>query len=91
MKNIFVIGQCTLHWGRMEFGNIGNYYIIEPFFRELHRVFPQANIKLCFLKSDIPEYSQYKNAFVPGLSIIDVLMFNNPIQVKQMLTNYTLI
>lgn len=41
---IFVIGQCTLHWGRMEFGNIGNYYIIEPFFRELHRVFSSAQI-----------------------------------------------
>ena len=52
MKNIFVIGQCTLHWGRMEFGNIGNYYIIEPFFRELHRVFPEASIKTTFQMSD---------------------------------------
>ena len=45
MNTIFVIGQCTLHWGRMEFGNIGNYYVTEPFFRELHRVFPEAHIK----------------------------------------------
>ena len=44
MKRILVIGQCTLHWGRMEFGNIGNYYIVEPLFRELHRVFPHAEI-----------------------------------------------
>lgn len=43
--NILVIGQCTLHWGRMEFGNIGNYYIIEPFFQELHRTFPNAEIR----------------------------------------------
>lgn len=50
--NIFVIGQCTLHWGRMEFGNIGNYYVIEPFFRELHRVFPDALIKTTFQMSD---------------------------------------
>lgn len=42
--NILVTGQCSLHWGRMEFGNIGNYYIAEPFFRELHRVFPGASI-----------------------------------------------
>ena len=42
--NILIIGQCTLHWGRMEFGNIGNYYIIEPFVRELHKVFPDVNI-----------------------------------------------
>ena len=41
---IFLIGQTTLHWGRMEFGNIGNYYIIEPFIRELYRIFPQAEI-----------------------------------------------
>lgn len=52
VKEIFVIGQCTLHWGRMEFGNIGNYYIIEPFFRELHRVFPDAHIKTTFQMSD---------------------------------------
>lgn len=42
--NILVIGQLTLHWGRLEFGNIGNCYIVEPFFRELHRVFPDADI-----------------------------------------------
>ena len=49
---ILVIGQCTLHWGRMEFGNIGNYYIIEPFFRELNRVYPQAEIVTTFQMSD---------------------------------------
>jgi colanic acid/amylovoran biosynthesis protein len=42
---ILIIGQCTLHWGRMEFGNIGNYYIIEPLVRELYSVFPNAKIK----------------------------------------------
>lgn len=50
--NILLIGQCTLHWGRMEFGNIGNYYIIEPFVRELNRVFPDATIKTTFQMSD---------------------------------------
>lgn len=50
--NIFVIGQLTLHWGRMEFGNIGNYYIVEPFFLELHRVFPDAEIYTTFQMSD---------------------------------------
>lgn len=44
-KKILVIGQCSLHWGRMEFGNIGNYYIAEPFFRELHACFPGADIR----------------------------------------------
>lgn len=45
---ILVTGLCTLHWGRLEFGNIGNYYIIEPLFRELHRVFPEAEILTTF-------------------------------------------
>ena len=49
--NILVIGQCTLHWGRMEFGNIGNFYIIEPFFRQLHKEFPSATIKTTFQMS----------------------------------------
>ena len=50
--NILIIGQCTLHWGRMEFGNIGNYYIIEPFVRELYKVFPNAKIKTTMQMSE---------------------------------------
>lgn len=49
---ILVIGQCTLHWGRMEFGNIGNYYIIEPFFRELHHCYPNAVIRTTMQMSE---------------------------------------
>lgn len=45
---ILVTGLCTLHWGRLQFGNIGNYYIIEPLFRELHRVFPNGEITTTF-------------------------------------------
>ena len=41
---ILITGQTSLHWGRMEFGNIGNYYIIEPFVRLLHETFPMAKI-----------------------------------------------
>ena len=42
--NILVTGLTTLHWGRLEYGNIGNYYIIVPLFRGLHRTFPEATI-----------------------------------------------
>lgn len=49
---ILVIGQCTLQIGRLEYGNIGNYYIIEPLFRELHRTFPQADIVTSFQMTD---------------------------------------
>lgn len=44
MKKIFIFGQCTMHWGRMEFGNIGNYYITKPMFEQFRRVFPDAEI-----------------------------------------------
>ncbi|MDO6390228.1 polysaccharide pyruvyl transferase family protein [Pontibacter sp. BT731] len=49
---ILLIGQCTLHWGRMEYGNIGNFYIIEPFIRELHKTFVGAEISTTFQMSD---------------------------------------
>lgn len=44
-KRIMIIGQCSLQWGRMEFGNIGNFYIVDPMFAQLRRVFPDAIIK----------------------------------------------
>lgn len=50
--NILLIGQCSLHWGRMEFGNVGNYYIIEPFMRELHKAFPGSRVKTTLQMSE---------------------------------------
>jgi len=35
----------------MEYGNIGNYYIIEPLVRGLHRVFPNSEIRTTFQMS----------------------------------------
>lgn len=49
---ILLTGQCSLHWGRMEFGNIGNYYIIEPFIRELHKIFPGCEIRTTLQMSE---------------------------------------
>ena len=50
--NILVIGQTSLHWGRMEFGNIGNFYVMDPFFKELKRVFPNAQLKTTIQMSE---------------------------------------
>lgn len=50
--NIFVTGQGTLHWGRLEFGNLGNYYVMDPVFGELRRIFPDAVIRTTFQFSD---------------------------------------
>jgi colanic acid/amylovoran biosynthesis protein len=48
MNKILVTGLCTLHWGRLEYGNIGNYYIVEPLFRLLHKHFPNHEILTTF-------------------------------------------
>jgi len=49
---ILVTGLGSLQWGRLEYGNKGNYYIIAPVFYHLHRVFPEAEIITTFQLSD---------------------------------------
>lgn len=55
--------------------------------------FDNNNIKLYFIKTNFEhtKYKQFKNEFIPSLSIIDVMMFNSPEQIKQMLNEYELI
>lgn len=54
--------------------------------------FTKEGIELFFLKPNLEEYDQFEGVeFVPGLSIIDIMMFNSPEQIKTMLNQYTLI
>ena len=53
--------------------------------------FEKNGIKLQFQKSNSIKYSQYKNEFVPCLSILDVLMFNTPEEINIMLYQFQLI
>lgn len=53
--------------------------------------FEQNGIKLQFQKSNPINYLQYKNEFVPWLSILDVLMFNTKEEVKIFLNDYQFI
>lgn len=53
--------------------------------------FRENGIKLKFIKSNLPEYKQFNNTFVPGLSIIDVIMFNSKEDCKKMLSDFSLI
>ena len=50
--------------------------------------FKREGIELKFLKMNDIKYTQFKNQFVPSLSIIDALMFNSPEQIRVMLTEY---
>lgn len=53
--------------------------------------FAESGIELRFIKSKAIEYKQFDEAFVPWLSIIDLLMFNDRATLEQMLEAYELI
>jgi hypothetical protein len=53
--------------------------------------FEKEGIKLNFIKSTAGPYPQFKNAFVPWLSIIDILMFNDTTRVDKLLGEFELI
>lgn len=52
--------------------------------------FLKNHINLQFLKPQLLQYKQYKETFIPGLSIIDVLMFNSIEDIHLMLESYKL-
>jgi hypothetical protein len=51
-------------------------------------VFFQNGIELKFIKTRNIEYKQFDNEFVPNLSIIDVMMFKSPDDIKSLLNEY---
>ena len=53
--------------------------------------FKKHNIDLFFIKSQSQQYKQFKNVFVPNLSIIDILMFNERSHILSMLEQYELL
>jgi len=53
--------------------------------------FTENGIELKFLQTNFVPYKQFKNEFIPGLSIIDIMMFNHKEKITDMLNNYELI
>ena len=53
--------------------------------------YEKAGIKINFLKMNLPRYPQRRPEFEAGLSIIDVMMFNEPTQINKMLDDYLLL
>lgn len=53
----------------------------------------QGGVKLFFHEINLNFYSQRRGVenFIPGLSIIDVMMFNSPERINEMLDDFTLI
>jgi WbqC-like protein len=53
--------------------------------------FSKQDLSLFFIDSQEIKYQQFKNDFLPNLSILDVLMFNSKEQVKEYLNKYELV
>lgn len=76
-----VIALCKYRNADIYINSIGG---LELYNRE---EFMEKGIELKFIKTTTIEYKQYENVFIPNLSIIDVLMFNNLEKVKQYIKN----
>lgn len=77
-----VIDICLQEEGRVYLNALGGKELYD------RNVFAQNDLLLLFIQPILKEYKQYKEAFIPGLSIIDVLMFNGKEEVQIMLNNY---
>jgi len=53
--------------------------------------FKEQNISLNFIDNQLVKYAQFDNDFIPYLSIIDILMFNDIDKIKEMLGVYKLL
>lgn len=56
-----------------------------------YNAFEKNDLQLSFVETNRIVYNQFKNEFIPGLSIIDVLMFNGKEKTKILLEEYNLI
>ena len=54
------------------------------------RSFAASGIELQFLDPRLMPYRQFSESFVPGLSIVDAMMFCRPEQVSRLLDDYAL-
>ena len=53
--------------------------------------FAKEGIQINFIQSNPISYTQFRKPFVPSLSILDVLMFNNKRTIKKHLDNFNLV
>jgi hypothetical protein len=70
-----------------------SHYINPEGGKELYNkdFFLEKGLKLSFLKPHLVAYPQFKNEFVPGLSILDVMMFNNLETLRKQVYDYELV
>lgn len=78
-------------WGRIIAKEIGaTHYINSPGGESF--IFPEKftdiDMKLGFIQPELKSYDQNNNQFIPGLSIIDVLLFNGIQETANQISNY---
>jgi len=54
-------------------------------------IFRAKELELDFIQSELIEYKQFKSEFVPYLSIIDIMMFNQITEINDMLNKFRLV
>ena len=80
-----VLDICTRIGAETYVNSIGGLALYDP------SAFAARGMRLRFLQTRAQAYRQFDAPFVPALSIIDVLMFNDPEVVRSMLGQYRLI
>ncbi|MEG0958261.1 MAG: WbqC family protein [Erysipelotrichaceae bacterium] len=80
-----VIHICELVMADEYFNAIGGQQLYS------YEDFNNRGIKLSFVKTRLEIYKQFKNDFIPGLSIIDILMFNSRDECIKQLNNFELL
>ena len=79
-----VIAICKSLGGDEYYNSVSGIPLYEP-----HRsLFEENGIQLRFPKMRDIQYPQFKNEFVPYLSIIDIMMFNSQEECKALLQEY---
>ena len=77
-----VIATCRERKARMYINPIGGVGLYNK------EEFKNNGLELIYLKTSDLSYSQFKNEFVPSLSIIDLMMFNSKERIKEYLESY---
>ncbi len=65
--------------------------VAEFLFNSIKEVCQYLEISTKFIHPNLRPYKQFSNEFVPGLSILDVIMFNPQDAIKDMLEDYSII
>lgn len=80
-----VLHICNLLGGDEYYNAIGGQALYS------REKFATRGVRLSFVKTELVPYPQYKFDFVPGLSILDIMMFNDRDRLREMMGEYDLV